>query len=70
MWSRNREGAFGARRYRTLYWGIAQAGSYTTWQTYHTYKMLRETSDPATVEQVRGYIDELKKMRADESLIN
>jgi len=54
---------------RTLYWGIAQAwGSYTTWQTYHTYKMLRETSDPATVEQVRGYIDELKKVVPDESL--
>lgn len=54
---------------RTLYWGIAQAwGSYTTWKTYHTYKTLRETSDQATVEEVRGYIDELKKSRPQESL--
>jgi hypothetical protein len=54
---------------RTLYWGIAQGwGSYTTWKTYHTYKALRETSDPATVEEVRGYIDELRKARPKESL--
>ncbi len=54
---------------RTLYWGIAQGwGSYTTWKTYTTYKMLRETSDPGTVEEVRGYIAELKKARPDESL--
>jgi hypothetical protein len=54
---------------RTLYWGIAQGwGSYTTWKTYHTYKMLRETCDSGTVDEVRGYINELKKTRPDESL--
>ena len=54
---------------RTIYWGVAQAwGSYSTWKTYQTYRVLRETSDPATVEQVRGYIDELKKAKPDESL--
>jgi hypothetical protein len=54
---------------RTLYWAIAQAwGAYATWKTYSTYKTLREQSDPITVEQVRGYIDELKKAKPDQTV--
>ena len=54
---------------RTLFWAIAQAaGAYATWKTYSTYKMLREQSDPLTVEQVRGYIDELKKAKPEQSV--
>jgi hypothetical protein len=54
---------------RTLYWAIAQAwGAYATWKTYSTYKMLREKSDPLTVQQVREYIDELKKSKAVQSV--
>ena len=54
---------------RTLFWALAQAwGAFATWKTYHTYKMLLEKSDPLTVEQVRGYIDELKKAKAGRSL--
>jgi hypothetical protein len=54
---------------RTLFWAIAQAwGAYATWKTYSTYKILREKSDPLTVQQVRGYIDELKKAKPEQSL--
>lgn len=54
---------------RTLFWGVAQAwGAYTTWKTYSTYKTLREHSDPQTVEQLRGYIDELKKAKPEQSV--
>jgi hypothetical protein len=54
---------------RTLFWAIAQTwGVYATWKTYSTYKMLREKSDPMTVEQVREYIDELKKTKAAQSV--
>jgi hypothetical protein len=54
---------------RTLYWGIAQAiGAYATWKTYNTYKVLRDESDPATVQQVRGYIDEVIKGKPSERL--
>jgi len=54
---------------RTLYWGIAQAaGALATWKTYSTYKALRDKSDLLTVEQVRGYIEELKKVNASESV--
>jgi hypothetical protein len=54
---------------RTLFWGIAQLwGAFATWKTYSTYKMLHEKSDPATVEQIRGYIDELKKAKPDQSV--
>jgi len=54
---------------RTLFWAIAQAwGAYSTWTTYSTYKMLRELSDPATVEQVRGYMDELNQAKPAQTL--
>jgi hypothetical protein len=54
---------------RTLFWAIAQAwGALATWKTYSTYKMLREKSDPLTVQQVRGYIDELKKVKPGQSV--
>jgi hypothetical protein len=54
---------------RTLFWAIAQAwGAFATWKTYSTYKMLREESDPVTVEQVRGYRDELRKAKPRQSL--
>jgi hypothetical protein len=54
---------------RTLYWAIAQAwGAYSTWSTYSNYKMLLEKSDPLTVEQVRGYINELKKAKPEQSM--
>jgi len=54
---------------RTLFWAIAQAyGAYATWQTYSTYKMLREKSDSLTVGQVRGYINELKKAKPEQSV--
>lgn len=54
---------------RTLYWAIAQAwGAYATWKTYSTYKMLHENCDPLTVDQVRGYVDELRKVKPDQSL--
>jgi hypothetical protein len=54
---------------RTLYWGIAQAwGAYSTWKTYSTYKMLRETSDPLTVDQVRGYVEELQKAKPEQTM--
>jgi hypothetical protein len=54
---------------RTLYWAIAQAwGAYTTWKTYATYKMLHENCDPLTLEQVRGYLNELQKVKPDQSL--
>lgn len=54
---------------RTLYWAIAQAvGGFATWKTYSTYKTLRNESDPLTVEQVRSYIDELKKAKPDQSV--
>jgi hypothetical protein len=53
---------------RTLFWAVAQAwGAYAIWKTYSTYKMLRENSDPLTVEQVRGYVDELRKTKAEQS---
>jgi len=54
---------------RTLYWAIGQAlGAYVTWKTYSTYKMLQEKSDPLTVQQVREYIDELKKAKPEQSV--
>ena len=54
---------------RTFYWAIAQGwGAYATWKTYSTYKMLHEQCDPLTVGQVRGYIDELRKAKPDQSL--
>jgi len=54
---------------RTLYWAIAQAwGAYVTWKTYSTYKTLQEKSDPLTVQQVREYIDELKKAKPGQSV--
>jgi hypothetical protein len=54
---------------KTLYWAIAQAwGAYATWKTYSTYKTLREKSDPLTVEQVREHIDELKRVKPEQSL--
>ena len=54
---------------KTLYWAIAQAaGAYATWKTYATYRTLRAEVDPVVVEQVRGYIDELKKAKPGQSL--
>jgi len=54
---------------RTLFWAIAQAwGAYVTWKTYSTYKNLREKSDPLIVQQVREYIDQLKKIKPEQSL--
>lgn len=54
---------------RTLYWAIAQAvGAFATWKTYSTYRMLRAESDASTVQQLRGYIDEVKKSKASERL--
>jgi hypothetical protein len=54
---------------RTLYWAIAQAwGAFATWKTYNTYKELRDGADARTVEQVRGYIDELKDTKPGQSL--
>jgi len=54
---------------RTLFWAVAQAwGAYAIWKTYSTYKTLREKSDPPTVEQVRGYVDELRKTKAEQSV--
>lgn len=54
---------------RTLYWAILQAiGAYQTWKTYSTYKMLRAESDPATVEQVREQVNELRKVKADQTI--
>jgi hypothetical protein len=54
---------------KTLYWAIAQAaGAYATWKTYATYRTLRAEVDPVVVEQVRGYIDELKKAKPSQSL--
>jgi len=54
---------------RTLFWAIAQAaGAYSTWKNYSTYKMLRENSDAITVEQVHGFIDELKKVKPEQSI--
>jgi hypothetical protein len=53
---------------RTLLWAIAQAwGAFATWKTYSTYKMLHEQSDPMTVEQVRGYMDEVRKTKPEQS---
>jgi hypothetical protein len=54
---------------RTLYWAIAQGiGAFTTWKTYSTYKVLRDESDPSVVQQVREYIDEIKKAKPTERL--
>ena len=54
---------------RTFYWGIAQAaGAYATWKTYRTYQALRDESDPLTVEQVKGYLEELQKAKPSESV--
>jgi hypothetical protein len=54
---------------RILFWAIAQAwGSYATWKTYSTYKMLREKSDPLTVQQVQAYMDDLKKAKPKQSV--
>ena len=54
---------------RTFIWAIAQAwGSYTTWKTYSTYKILLEKSDPMILQQVRLYVDELKQSKPEQSL--
>ncbi len=54
---------------KTLYWAIAQAfGAYATWKTYAAYKILRTESDPLAVQQVHGYIDELKKAKPGQSM--
>lgn len=54
---------------RTLFWGIAQAvGAFSTWKTYAVYKALREKADESTVQEVRGYVDELAKTKAAQSL--
>ncbi len=54
---------------KTLYWAIAQAGgAFATWKTYSVYKELRDGADAQTVEQVREYIDELKKSKPEQSL--
>jgi uncharacterized protein YjeT (DUF2065 family) len=54
---------------RTLYWAIAEAaGAFATWKTYATYKMLRAESDPLIVEQLKGYIAELRKTKPGQSL--
>ena len=54
---------------RTLFWAIAQgSGAYVTWKTYSTYKMLREQSDPLTVQDVRASMDELKKAKPGQSV--
>lgn len=54
---------------RTFFWAIAQAwGAVATWKTYSVYKTLREESDPLTVQQVRGVIDELKKAKPEQSV--
>jgi len=54
---------------RTLFWAMAQAyGAYATWNTYSTYKTLCEKSDSLTVQQVRGYIDELEKVKPEQSV--
>lgn len=54
---------------RTLFWAIAQAaGAFATWKTFSTYKTLRDESDVLTVEQVRGYLGELKKVKPSESV--
>jgi hypothetical protein len=54
---------------RTIIWAFVQAlGAYGTWKTYSEYKMVSEQSDPQTVAQVRGYLDELKKTKPEESM--
>jgi hypothetical protein len=54
---------------RTLFWAIAQAwGAYATWNTYSVYKMLQQKSDPLTVQQVREYLVELNKTKAEQSV--
>jgi hypothetical protein len=54
---------------KTLYWAIAQAwGAFATWKTYHVYEKLRDATDPQILQQVRGYVDELKKSKPDQSL--
>jgi hypothetical protein len=54
---------------RTLFWAIAQlVGAYGTWKTYAAYKILREKADELTVNEVRGYIDELAKAKPAQSL--
>jgi len=51
---------------RTLFWAIAQTfGAYATWKTYSTYKMLLEKADPLTLQQVREYIEELNRAKAE-----
>jgi hypothetical protein len=55
----------------TKIWALALAqalGAFGTWITYSEYKMVSEQSDPLTVEQVRGYVDELKKAKSEESV--
>jgi hypothetical protein len=54
---------------KTLYWAIAQAwGAFATWKTYSVYKELRDGTDPQLAEQVRDYINDLKKSKPDQSL--
>ena len=54
---------------RTLFWAIAQIiGAYSTWKTYSTYKELREKADETTVQEVRGYIDELTKAKPAQTM--
>jgi hypothetical protein len=52
-----------------LLWAIAQCvGAYTTWADYSTYKTLREQSDSVTVEEVRGYVNELRQAKPDQTI--
>jgi len=54
---------------RTLFWAIVQIiAAYSTWKTYAAYKALRERADDFTIEQVRGYVDELRRAKPAQSL--
>jgi hypothetical protein len=54
---------------RTFYWAIAQAwGAVATWKTYSSYASLLQESDPTIVEQVRGYVNELKRAKPQQTL--
>jgi hypothetical protein len=54
---------------RILFWAVAQAyGAYATWKAYSNYKMLKEKSDPVTVQEIHGYIDELRKVKPEQAV--
>jgi len=65
---RNGQGATSSRRKNALLGCRPSLGAYAIWKTYSTYKTLREKSDPLFVEQVRGYVDELRKTKAEQSV--